>query len=179
MLYQKEINNSVLIQFIILYTLSKADDAVPYNELLNLVLDNCNINYNDFQVALDNLVQTRHIRSFIEGGHNQKYEITQKGMNMGDFFTANIPIYIREPIDASVKELFKEERLKNAVQSNISPVRRDEYSADCRLCDDDNTELLSLSVYAGTREEAERMSRLFREKSDEIYAKILDAFNEE
>ena len=41
MLYQKEIDDSVLIQFIILYTLSKVDDAVPYNELLNLVLDNC------------------------------------------------------------------------------------------------------------------------------------------
>ncbi len=179
MLYQKEIDDSVLIQFIILYTLSKVDNAVPYNELLNLVLDNCNINYNDFQVALDNLVQTKHVRAFIEGAHNQKYEITQKGMNAGDFFTSNIPIYIREPIDNSIKELFKETRRKNAVRGNITPVRKNEYSAECRLYDDDNTELLSLSIYAGTREEAERMSRMFREKSGEIYAKILDAFNEE
>lgn len=178
MLYKKEIDNPVLIQFIILYTLSKADNAIPYNELLNLVLNNCNINYNDFQVALDNLIQTKHARSFIEGKHNQKYEITQKGMSTSDFFTANIPIYIREPIDASIKELFKESRMKNAVQSNISPIRKDEYSADCYLYDDDNTNLLSLSVYAGTREEAERMSLMFREKSDEIYAKILEAFKE-
>lgn len=178
MLYQKEIDDSVLIQFIILYTLSKVDDAVPYNELLNLVLDNCNINYNDFQVALDNLAKTNHISSFLEGAHNQKYRITQKGMNAVEFFTANIPVYIREPIDASIKELFKERRLKNAVQSNILPIRRDEYAADCMLYDDDNTPILSLSLYAGSRDEAERMARLFREKSDEIYAKILDAFTE-
>lgn len=178
MLYQKEIDDSVLIQFIILYTLSKVDDAVPYNELLNLVLDNCNINYNDFQVALDNLGKTNHISAFLEGAHNQKYRITQKGMNAVEFFTANIPIYIREPIDASIKELFKERRLKNAVQSSISPVRRDEYAAECQLYDDDNTPILSLSLYAGSRDEAERMARLFREKSDEIYAKILDAFSE-
>lgn len=177
MLYQKEIDDSVLIQFIILYTLSKVDDAVPYNELLNLVLDNCNINYNDFQVALDNLTKTNHVNAFLEGAHNQKYRITQKGMNAVEFFTANIPVYIREPINSSIKELFKERRLKNAVQSNISPVRKDEYSTECQLYDDDNTPLLSLSLYAGSRDEAERMARLFREKSDEIYVKILDAFN--
>ena len=55
MLYQREINDPVLIQFIILYTLNQAKDYVPYNNLINLVLDNCNINFQDFQVALDNL----------------------------------------------------------------------------------------------------------------------------
>lgn len=179
MLYQKEIDDSVLIQFIILYTLSKVDSAVPYNELLNLVLDNCNINYNDFQVALDNLVKTNHVRAFLAGRHNQKYEITQKGMNAGDFFTANIPVYIREPIDKSVKELFIEERRQNAVRGNITPVRKNEYSADCALYDDDNTQIMNLSLYAGSREEAERMARFFKAHADTVYEKILGAFNEE
>ncbi|MCC8161073.1 MAG: DUF4364 family protein [Oscillospiraceae bacterium] len=179
MLYQKEIDDSVLIQFIILYTLSKVDSAVPYNELLNLVLDNCNINYNDFQVALDNLVTTKHVSSYLSGKHNQKYEITQKGMNACDFFTSNIPIYIREPIDLSVKNLFLEERRKNAVRGNITPVRRDEYAAECQLYDDDKICLLDISLYAGSRDEAEKMARFFRENSDIVYKKILDAFNEE
>ena len=177
MLYQKEIEDSVLIQFIILYTLSKVDSAVPYNELLNLVLDNCNINYNDFQVALDNLVQTSHVSAYLEGKHSQMYEITQKGLSVGEFFRSNIPVYIREPIDSSVKELFREERRKNAVQSAITPVRRDEYSADCALYDDDNTQILSLSLYAGSREEAEKMAVYFREHSEEVYSKILEAFS--
>ena len=43
MLYQREINDPVLIQFIILYTLNQAKDYVPYNNLINLVLDNCKI----------------------------------------------------------------------------------------------------------------------------------------
>ena len=176
MLYQKEIDDSVLIQFIILYTLSKADSAIAYNELLNLVLDNCNINYNDFQVALDNLVTTGHARAFLEGEHSQKYEITQKGTNAGDFFTSNIPVYIREPIDKSIKELFIEERRENAVRANITPVRRDEYKTDCELYDDDNTQLMSLSLYAGSRGEAERMARIFKEHSDVIYEKILESF---
>lgn len=129
-------------------------------------------------MALDNLITTNHVHTFLEGEHNQKYEITEKGMNAGDFFTANIPIYIREPIEQSIKELFIEERRRNAIRSNIAPVRKGEYSTECQLYDDDNTQLLSLSLYVGSREEAERMSELFREHSDIVYAKILEAFSE-
>lgn len=178
MLYQKEIDDSVLIQFIILYTLSKVDSPVPYNELVNLVLDNCNINYNDFQVALDNLVKTKHVNAFLVNAHTQKFKITQKGINAGDLFMQNIPIYIKEPIDASIKELFKAERLRNAVRSNITPVRKNEYRADCELYDDDNTQLLHLAVYAGSRDEAERMAVFFKEHSNDVYKKILNAFEE-
>lgn len=179
MLYQKEIDDSVLIQFIILYTLSKVDSAVPYNELLNLILDNCNINYNDFQVALDNLITTNHIHAFLESEHIQKYEITEKGMNASDFFTTNIPIYIREPIDESIKNLFIEERRRNAVRGYMIPVRKDEYGVDCQLYDDYNTQLMGLTLYVGSREEAERMCEFFRNHSDVVYGKILEAFMEE
>ena len=176
MLYQKEIDDSVLIQFIILYALSKVDSAVPYNELINLVMDNCNINYNDFQVSLDNLIKTNHVRTFIEGAHNQKYEITQKGINAGEFFSSNIPIYIREPIDESVKALFLEERRRNAVRGDILPVRENEYSTECVLKDDDNTELMRLVLYAGSREEAEKIASAFRAHPDQVYEKVINAF---
>ncbi len=60
MLYNHEIDNSTLIQFIILYALNKANELVAYGDLLNLVLENCNIRYTDFQLSLDNLVNTKH-----------------------------------------------------------------------------------------------------------------------
>ncbi len=126
MLYQKEIDDSVLIQFIILFTLDNVDRPVAYDDLLNLVLNNCNINYNDFQIALDNLANTEHIQTFLEGDHKQIYAITQKGSNAGGFFKSQIPIYIREPIKDSIKELFRNERLKNSIRSGITPVRKNE-----------------------------------------------------
>ena len=177
MLYQREIDDSVLIQLIILYSLCKADSALPYNELINVILENCNINYNDFQISLDNLVKTNHVRAFIPEGHNQKYEITEKGRNAGDFFSSSIPIYIREPIAESIKQLFIEERRKHAVEGEISPVRGDEYSAECVIRDDDKTELLRLSIYAGSRDDAEKMAVYFRKHSDIVYTKIIEAFS--
>lgn len=177
MLYQKEIDDFVLIQFIILYTLSRVDSPIPYNQLITIILDNCNINYNDFQVALDNLVNTKHVETTLEGKHNQKYGITQKGMNASDLFTANIPVYLREPINQSIKNLFIEERRKNAVRSGIVPVRGNEYSAECQLYDDDNTQILSLTLYTGSRDEAEKMAEYFRTHSDTVYQKIIEAFS--
>ena len=178
MLYQKEIDDSVLIQFIILFALLKADKPLAYNELLNVVLDNCNINYNDFQVALDNLVSTGHALTRLEGQHNQIYSLTQKGENAGDFFKTNIPIYIREPIEESIKQLFLEERRKNAVRAGITPVRRDEYAAECSLFDDDKTQLMGVTLYAGTREQAENIAEYFKANYDRIYEEILKCMTE-
>lgn len=178
MLYQKEIDDSVLIQFIILFTLDNVDRPVAYNDLLNLVLDNCNINYNDFQIALDNLTSTDHVQTFLEGSHNQIYAITQKGSNAEDFFKSHIPIYIREPIEKSIKELFRNERIKNAIRGGISPVRKNEYSAECALYDDDNTQLMSLSLYIGDRELAEKAVEYFKSHSEIVYQKILEAITE-
>ena len=178
MLYQREIDDSVLIQFIILFTLAQADKPLAYNELLNVVLDNCNINYNDFQIALDNLVTTGHARTRLEGQHNQIYSLTQKGENAGDFFKSNIPVYIREPIEESIKALFLEERRKNAVRAGITPVRRGEYAAECALYDDDKTQLMSVTRYAGTREQAEKIAEYFKENSGMIYESILKCMTE-
>ena len=133
MLYQREINDPVLIQFIILYTLNQAKDYVPYNNLINLVLDNCNINFQDFQVALDNLEHTHHVKTFLESEHNEKYKITKKGMNASDLYTPNIPVYIKEPIDNSINELFNTEKVRNSVRSKITRIRKNEYSVECEL----------------------------------------------
>lgn len=178
MLYQKEIDDSVLIQFIILYTLSNADGPVMYRDLLNLVMENCNISFTDFQIALDNLVTTNHVDTYLEGERRQMYKVTTKGSVAGDFFAGHIPVYIREPILDSIKQMYVEERRRNAVQSGIVPVRRNEYGAECSLFDDDKTEIMRLSLYAGSREEAERIAVYFKEHSSEIYEKIIAAFSD-
>lgn len=177
LLYRKEIDDYILIQFIILHTLNKSDNPVAYNDLLNLVMENCNINYNDFQLALDNLVQTKHVQTFLEGKHNQKYMVTEKGENVADFFRTRVPIYIREPIEESIRKLFHEQRIKNAVRGDIMPARRGEYNAECSLYDDDNTCLMSISLYSGSREQAEQNVKYFKSHSDKVYAKIIEAFS--
>ena len=178
MLYDREIDNDALIQYIILYTIANVDKPIEFDNLINVILENCNINFGDFQIALDNLVETNHVNTFLKDSNCRIYEITEKGANLADGLEDNVPIYIREPIRKSIKELYLEERRAHAVQGNIIPVKADEYAAQCKLYDDEKTMLLGLEVYAGKREDAQKMVDYFKENYAEIYGKLMEIMNE-
>lgn len=179
MLYQREIDDSVLIQFIILYTLAKVKKAIGYDTLLNLIMENCNVNYAEFQIALDNLLETKHIQTFFGEKKRPMFEILQKGIDANDFFQSNIPIYIREPIKESIKPILREENEKKRVRARIVPVTKGQFSAQCTLTDDDNIPLMDLSFYAGTRKEASKIAERFHSHPDEIYRRIMEILTEE
>ena len=178
MLYEREINDPEIIQYIILYTLNNTDKDPEYGELITLVMDNCNISFIDFQLSLYNLEKTDHVRSRMEGEWIRRYSITEKGANAIKYLRTNVPIYIREPIDESIKQLYIEERRRNAVQSGITPIRKDEYGAEFILRDDDKTEMMRLNLYIGSREEAEKLSKYFLAHPDKIYESVLNAFKD-
>lgn len=174
MLYQREIDDSVLIQFIILFTLHSSDAPLGYDDLLNLVLENCNISYTDFQLALHNLTSTNHVSVTDINERCDLYEITKKGLNTADFFNRIVPVYIREPIKDSIKQMFIDKRRKNAVRSNIVPTTKNgDYRTECSLYDDDKLQLMELNLFVGARDDAEKMARFFKEHPQEIYEQII------
>ena len=105
------------------------------------------------------------------------YDLTQKGRYVIDFFYTQIPLIIREPIDKSIKELYIEKRRREAVRAGIDPINENEFNAECNLYDDDKLLIMSLRLYAGTRDEAERIAEYFKTNSAEVYGGILDLFN--
>lgn len=174
MLYQREIDDSVLIQFIILFTLYNSDAPLGYDDLLNLVLENCNISYTDFQLALHNLTSTNHVSVTDINERQDLYEITKKGLNTSDFFNTIVPVYIREPIKDSIKQMFIDKRRKNAVRSSIvATTPRGDYRTECSLYDDEKLQLMELNLFVGTREDAEKMAKFFKSHSQEIYERII------
>lgn len=178
MFYKKEIDDYVQIQFIILYTLACVKQAVAYDMLINLILENCNINYTDFQIALSNLVETEHVRTF-DGDDKPMYEIEQKGLDANTFFNKKIPVYIKEPIRNAIKPLLKKQAEKDRIRSTILPINETEFCAECGIFEDDETPLLNLTFYAGTREEASKIAERFAKNPDKIYAKILEILTTE
>jgi hypothetical protein len=178
MLYDREIEDELMIQFIIMYALNIADEPMPYADLLRTVQDNCEISFTDLQIGLDNLIQTGHV--FVRHLSNllSVYDVTEKGKYVIDFFYKHIPLIIREPIDKTIKSLFIEKRRNEAVQSTITPINEKEFTADCVLKNDDKTVMMSLSLYAGDRTEAERLAKYFKGNSDKIYSGIIKLFSD-
>ncbi len=175
-LYNREIEDDLMIQFIILYTLSKADEPLAYTDLLNTVQGNCEINFTDLQLGLDNLIQTGHVVSRRLSDMLTVYTVTQKGRYVIDFFYSQIPLIVREPIDNSIKELYLEKRRREAVRASVTPINMNEYNTECELYDDDKTLVMSLTLYAGSRDQAEAMAEYYKNNSAEVYGKVIGAF---
>ena len=179
MLYNREIEDELMIQFIILYALRGADEPMPYADLLTVVQENCQINFTDLQLGLDNLVKTGHVSSKRISDILTVYDITKKGIYVIDFFYNHIPLIVREPIDSSIKALYIEKRRREAVRADIDPINENEFNTECNLYDDDKTLIMSLSLYAGTRDEAERMAVYFKDNAQEVYGGVLKLFNDD
>ncbi len=179
LLYDREIDDELMIQFIILYTLSHADEDLAYADLLNIVQGNCEISFTDLQLSLDNLIKTGHASVRRVSDILSVYSITEKGSYVIDFFYKQIPLIIREPIDRSIKEMYIDKRRKEAVKASAVPINEKEYYTECELRDDDRALMLSLRLYAGARDDAEKFAKVFRSSSAEIYETILNLFTKE
>lgn len=178
LLYTREIEDELMIQFIIMYALMGADEPLAYADLVSVVQDNCEINFNDLQLGLDNLVKTGHVSVKCPNDMLSIYDLTQKGRYVIDFFYTQIPLIIREPIDKSIKSLYLEKRRSEAVRSWIDPINEKEFNTECSLYNDDKLMLMSLRLYAGSRDEAERVAEHFKKHSAQIYGGILNFFDE-
>ena len=178
LLYNREIEDELMIQFIIMYAIKGADEPLAYADLLGVVQNNCEISFTDLQLGLDNLVKTGHVASRRITDILTVYDLTQKGRYVIDFFYSQIPLIIREPMDKSLKDMYREKRLREAVRADIDPINEKEFNVDCNLYNDDKLLIMSLQLYAGSRDEAERMAEHFKSRATDIYGGILDLFNE-
>lgn len=177
MKYTREINDNVMLQYMILFTLTEADRHVTHKQLTGLILDNFNIEFADFQIALTNLIETGHIRSFAIDELTTVYELLPKGKEANSFFERNIPIYIREPIKEIIPRFFREEEERRSVKAELLPINREEFSVKCGVYDR-NTPLMELTVYAGTRENANKMLKYYNENTEKIYKSVIETMTD-
>ncbi len=174
MLYEREITDPVMIQFIIMYTLGRINRTVERDLLVQIILTNCNIAYGDFLVCMDNLVTTGHVRMTRDKNNAEMYDLCEKGSEAEKAFRHNIPVYIKEPIAKTVHPMLEEEWRKKRVQGGILPAKRKgEYTVQCMLFGDDGTCLMDLNFYCATRDEGVEMFRRFKEHPDEVYTEVV------
>ncbi len=173
-MYMREVDDPVTIQYIILFTLTKAARRVTHSQLTCLTLDRCNINFANFQIALDNLVQIGYVQILPNSVDENMpiYELTAKGVEANGFFEKQIPIYIREQIAEHINPFFEEEKLKKSVRAKLVPINEKEYAVEVALYENISP-LMEVSFYAGARETASAMIRNFKANPEKVYGEIL------
>ena len=154
--------------------MKNANRKVTHSQLTCLTLDRCNINFANFQIALDNLVQIGYVQ-ILENTVDKKmpiYDLTEKGKEANLFFEHQIPVYIREQIAEHIEPFFKEEKLKKSVKAQLKPLNDKEYNVELGLYESISP-LMELSFYAGDRKTAAAIIRNFKANPEKIYGEIL------
>jgi len=173
-MYMREVDDPVMIQYIILFTLSKANRRITHSQLTCLTLDRCNINFANFEIALDNLVGIDYIEKLPAEYDDSMpiYTLTKKGIEANKFFEGSIPIYIRDQISEYIVPFFEKEQLKKSVKAKLMEISDKEFGADLGLYDSSSA-LMELKFY-GDRKTSAKMVRNFKKNHEKIYTKIME-----
>ena len=179
-MYMREIDDPITIQYIILFTLAKANRRVTHSQLTCLTLDRCNINFTNFQIALDNLVGIGYVDRLVGAVDENMpvYSLTEKGLAANGFFEKSIPVYIRDQIAEHITPFFEAESLKKSVKAQLKQLGDREFCAELALYDS-NSALLELTSYGVDRKLSARMVRNFKKNHEKIYTEIMKLLLEE
>ncbi len=174
MKYKREINDNPIIQIIILSTMCKIGKAVRYDDLMNIIFENCNINYGEFQIALEHLIEIGYITKSHDLSGCDVFCVLPEGRESNQFLEGSLPVYIKEPIAKYIAPYFHEEESRQKVRAEIEEIRPGEYNAILSVYDDDTLALMKLEFYAGSRSEAMKIAKNFDHDPENIYRKILN-----
>ena len=125
MLYSREIDDNAKIQLIILFTLCNAKRPVRYDDLINIIFENCNVNFGEFQIALAHLEEIKHIGKTLDESGCDLFFILPEGEQSNSYFESSIPVYIRNPIKKYIKPYFKEEDSKDKIIAEAKNIGND------------------------------------------------------
>ena len=164
-------------KIIILYTISNSSKPLDITQIAKLCEEFEDITYIDICAYVDNLKGNHYIQENFQENISV-YSITPLGENVLSELLELIPgvdLYkLKKVIDKNMVDVKKE----YSIDSTIIPVKSDDFKISCYIKDGID-ELINITLYAGTKEQAKNISRNWRNNSQEIYTKILEYMTKE
>lgn len=164
-------------KIIILYIIVNSSKPLDINQIVKLCDEFDDITYIDICAYLDNLKQSKYIDELIQN-NNVFYIPTSTGEDVLNELLELIPGVnlhnLKKIIDKNMVDVKKD----YSVDTSIIPIKSDEYKVSCFI-KDGNCELINITIYAGTKEQAKNISKNWRNNSQEIYTKTLELMTNE
>lgn len=161
-----------LYKLIVLFMLEKVDFPLTNAQISGFILDKGYTNYFHLQQAISELdesglIQTTTIR-------NASYlKITQSGIQTLEFFGNEISDEIKKEITEFFRENSMEMRNERSVIADYYKSDKEGYLVRCQAKERD-VPLLDLTMTVPTKEAAEAMCASWKQKSEQVYEKLLD-----
>ena len=164
-------------KLIILYILQNSNKPLTINQIVKFCDEFEDITYIDICIYIDSLKSSNYIAEKIENSTVYYYP-TELGISTLNELLELIPGVDIHNLKKMINKNVVEIKTEYSINTNIIPIKSDEYKISCYI-KDGNDELINISMYAGTKEQAKNISRNWSQNADNIYLKLLEMMTKE
>lgn len=159
-------------KLLLLYIIDKSNSSLTNSEITELVLKNNYMNYFLIQQYLSELVDS----GFIEYKNNKDknvYILLEKGKATLSYFESRIPNETKKQILNLFSNDDEEKNKATHIVSEYYKKANNEYTVNLKLVEKAET-LFSLYLSVSTKEQAEHICQIWKEKTEYIYKNLLN-----
>lgn len=159
-------------KIIILYILSNSSKPLNIDQIVKLCEEFDDITYFDICSYIDDLKRNNYVREIIDES-TSSYVVTEIGENVLNELLELIPGLDLHNLKKIIDKNMTDVKRDYSIDTIIIPIKSDEYKVSCYI-KDGIEELINITMYAGTKDQAKNISRNWKSNSEEIYTKILE-----
>lgn len=164
------------IKLIILYAVKSLRVGASYTILDYVISSSANVNYFELEQYIKSLIENGNLAEIAADGENI-FSITDSGEETLGFFSNKIPGSIMERLDEKISAINREEASGNKIYADYYPVNENEYTVKISL-EEGGTVLMSMELYAGSKERAREMCVYLKANTEDFYKKVTALINE-
>lgn len=161
-------------KLIVLFVLKETKTSLSIDQIAKLCSEFEDITYFDICLYIEELKKSEYI---IEKFQDSKsyYTLTDSGLEILSELLELVPGI--NLLNMKNKLQIEDYRLPYEIDTNIIPIKADEYKVGCYI-KDGSDELINITIYAGDKNNAKKISEHWKENANDIYGKIIELMTE-
>ena len=161
------------IRILVCHILSGVQEPMSFDEMTEAVLADGSANYFEFADALAELEETGCVVSFKTDAGISEYTLTDKGKAAALTLQNSLPPSVRDKSLDAAKSIIQRRRIEK--ENLVSITRTEDGYKIHMLVTDIGTDLMELSLFMPTREQAYAVKERFLNDPAGTYMKVLEA----
>lgn len=164
-------DDKLSVKLIALFIINSFGMPAPHSSIVDIIMLNPFVNYFDMEQCLSELTETGYVTFYIED-NTRFYNITTSGKETLTYFSARLPLTVRERLVSAVKLKEKEIRKSLGIDAHYEIVNEIEYKVNLSITEG-TTELFGLSISVGDKKTALKMCNSFKKDPQFFYSEVL------
>lgn len=164
-------------KIIVLYILDIAGKPLSIDQIVKFCEEFDDITYFDICSYIDSLKTSNYIDENLEE-NTMIYSLNDLGRATLKELLELIPGVNLHNIKKMINKNITKVKTDFSIDTTILPIKDDEYKVSCYI-KDGNDELVNITLYAGSKEQAKNIAKNWNEKAEEIYNQLLKAMTKE